>query len=226
MPVSTPQSQFEREAELHRSMRRLKVISTSERQLVFGRLDLEDSAGPRVRRPRRSLRRAPQPDPGRLAGAGRLDVLPGHRAANRAGWSAGERWSPGAGRSTELNDDLLIPEKAKRLPGRRRRGRPAPLAPARARRVHAGHPGHDPGRAGRDHPRRSQGEHRPDRRPGDGEVRGRSASHGVPDVRARRGARAARASCSSGRRRGSAATSAGSFPRSARPPCRSARCST
>jgi hypothetical protein len=46
MPVSTPQSLFERDAELHRSLTRLSVISTSEQQLVFGRLDMEDTAEP------------------------------------------------------------------------------------------------------------------------------------------------------------------------------------
>ncbi len=112
MPVSTPQSQFEREAELHRSMRRLKVISTSERQLVFGRLDLED-----------------EPDPVYVGRVGLSDerrnrILVDWRAPVGSTFYRATAGDPRGvvrrrtlvtkGREvTELNDDLLIPEKAK-----------------------------------------------------------------------------------------------------------------
>jgi hypothetical protein len=112
MPVSTPQSQFEREAELHRTMRRLKVISTSERQLVFGRLDLEDGSDPVY--------------------VGRVGLSDERRNRILVDWRApvGSTFYRATARDprgvvrrrtlvtkgrevTELNDDLLIPEKAK-----------------------------------------------------------------------------------------------------------------
>ena len=112
MPISTPQSQFEREAELHRSLRRLKALTTSERQLVFGRLDLEDT-----------------PEPVYVGRVGLSDrtrnriVVDWRAPVGSTYYRATARDPKGVVRRrtlattgrevTELNDDLLIPEKAK-----------------------------------------------------------------------------------------------------------------
>ena len=111
MKTNTPQSVFEREAFASNSRRRLQAVSVSEQQLVFGRLDHEDEQKPLY--------------VGRigLAGEDQERILIDWRAPMGSSFYRATSSSPQGvirrrtlitrgRRVVDINDDLLVPEKA------------------------------------------------------------------------------------------------------------------
>jgi hypothetical protein len=111
LDVSTPQSVFEREVFASYSRKRLRAISSSEQQLVFGRLDFEDQDKPVY--------------VGRigLAGQDQERILVDWRAPVGSAFYRATALAPQGvvrrrtlitkgRRVVDINDDLLVPEKA------------------------------------------------------------------------------------------------------------------